>query len=165
MKDLINFFSRFFKTKRRDFMILYISVISCLGYIAIKTHYFRKGIQFGILAFAKAPALKLIQFSSTQVLFAILYWIQDSVELMFDCPPEFFAENQRVPCHILDITWPIIYQCWIWFAVVFNWQMFSVGRGNENKKPSENYSNHSMTQTLSSDSITYSVEFGNQLSC
>jgi len=139
---------------RGDFVILYIIAIICLAFISLSTYRFRQEIQFGVYNFAKAPASKLLRFSSVQFVFAVLYSIQDSLERLNHCPSENLAKDQTVICDLLDLSWAIIYQCWVWYAVLSNWRMFSIGEINENKQSSDSLLDSSMSKIPYSDLVS-----------
>jgi len=102
---------------------------------------------------AREPASKLIWFSSAQAAFTILYLIQDILELVYDCKPgeSSYVYEGPIQCEILSFSWLIIYQDWIWFAVLFNWKMFSLNEDSKIKKlTTDSFSNFAMNSPRSS---------------
>jgi len=133
-----------------DFILIYILAIVTLGYISIKTRKFREEIKFGLYSVAKEPASKLIKFSTIQALFAFVNLILDLFDLRMECIIDGERDNSSVSCAVSYILWIIVCQCWIWFAVLSNWEMFSLNKESEIEENPDLFSNFAMNSPRSS---------------
>jgi len=99
-----------------------------LSWIFFKTYRLREEIKFGPYSVARESATRLIQFSFIQISFAAFYIIKDVIDLKSDCPP---TPTDDGYCGYIDLFTVVLYQCWIWYALIFNWQMVSPRQSRE----------------------------------
>jgi len=143
---------RFFQESNRDYLLIDLLAILILGFIALNMSRYREEIKFGPYSVARESASKLILFSAIQAFFALLYLIQDLIDPLLKCSSLNLSESEAQVCAILDLSRLTVYQCWVWFAVFFNWKLGSMNQqqGNENTEITESSSNSSIRSSLRS---------------
>jgi len=133
---------QFLKSKRIDSFIIDVFAFLSLGIISLSAYRLRDEIKFGPYSVARESASKLIRFSSIQTVFALLALIQDSLAYIKKC------EDDTTFCQVLEFTETLIYQGWVWWAIFYNWKMFSVNE--EQEYSSESMSSGSISSMHSS---------------
>lgn len=119
---------RYFTEGGKDFYIMHIFDAIILLVILFRTYRLREEIRFGPYSVARESATRLIQFSFIQICFAAFYVIKDLLDLKADCPP---TPTDDGYCEYIDLFTVVLYQCWIWYALLFNWQMISPRQSRE----------------------------------
>jgi len=136
---------QFLKSKRIDSLIVDLFAFLVLGIVALSAYHFREEIKFGPYSRARESVSKLIRFSSMQAVFALLSLIQDIFIYTNKCVD--ISADERIACKVLGFTDIVIYQGWVWWAVFYNWKMFSV---KEERESTESISNGSVYSVRSS---------------
>ena len=102
-----------------------------LWFICFRTLQLRNEIKFGPYSI-QGSATKLIKFASIQASFTTIDLIFTFVNLSSSsCQERPLPDSQMTYCVTLDLIKLTLYQCWVWFAVYFNWKMIS---GSERKE-------------------------------
>jgi len=141
----------YFTTLRIDSLTLDLFSFLSLGAISLRAQSFRKEIKFGPYSVARESATKLIQFSSMEALFAFLSLTNDILRFLKQCPNQVDPDEENVFCAVLGFTDTVIYQGWVWWAIFYNWKMFSVQE--EREYSSESISSDANTSGCSSVSL------------
>jgi len=113
-----------------DFFIIHIVDSLLLLSVFFNTRRFRDEIKFGPYSVARESATILIRFALIQASFGAIYFIKDLLSFHLKCPITPSPEGQPENCSELDLLNSILYQCWIWYAILFNWKMVSVSQNN-----------------------------------
>jgi len=131
-----------------------------MGFVACNMSRFREEIKFGPYSVARESASKLILFSSIQAFFALLYLTQDLLDQVYHCSNNNLPDSTVQFCAILDLSRLIVYQCWVWFAVFFNWKLSSMNQPvSEEKEITDSLSNSNSNSNSSIRSSTRSSTF------
>jgi len=110
-----------------EFLPIHITGCIIMGIICLHTCYFRRQLlTCGPESIIREYASWLIQFSLIQFGFFAIYIIRDLISLDHDCLRKSLAESERDFCALFKPFEMIIYQCWIWYAIHFNWKMISM---------------------------------------
>jgi len=132
---------QYLKSRRIDPLIVDVFAWLSLGLISLGAYRFKEEIKFGPYSLARDSAAKLMKFSFVQGLFAFVYFFQDGFVYINSCS----AKDERNLCIGLRFTDLILYQGWVWWAVFYNWKMFSMKEENENSGNKDYASGNSMT--------------------
>jgi len=129
--------SKHFDKKGINYLLKDMLAFLILALISIGTSRFREQIKYGPYSVARESASILIRFSSLQAVFAILYAILDGMEILDDCLDEDSKNAESTSCSVLTFGGLIVYECWVWFAVISNWQLFSLNAENDVRESKE----------------------------
>jgi len=114
-----------------DFFIIHILDSLLLLSVFFNTRRFREEIKFGPYSVARESATILIRFALIQASFGVIYVMKDLLSFHLNCPVKPLPDGQPENCAELYLLNSVLYQCWIWYAILFNWKMVSVSQ-NQN---------------------------------
>jgi len=96
-----------------------------LWFICYKTFRLRHEINFGPFNIHES-ASKLIRFSCIQGLFSNLYAVMDILRYKEQCLASSIPPDNLTYCQVLGLINSIMYQCFIWYAILLNWKLIAV---------------------------------------
>ena len=101
-----------------------------LVYIIIEIKKLQDEIQFGPYS-TRGSSSKLIRFASIEACFFSLDWILALIISKSPCFESDLPDSEMSYCIVLDLLGLVLYQCWIWYAIFFNWKMLTLMERNE----------------------------------
>jgi len=102
-----------------------------LSFICFRTHRFKDEIKFGPYSIARESASRLTIFSLIQAFFCFAYLFRDALANGFSCSSQPTDDTQDLACNGLDLANSLLYQGWMWYAILFNWKAISVTSQNK----------------------------------
>ena len=139
------------KTDGRDFFIIDSVASLVLWFIFFRTLKYREEIKFGPYSMVRDSATSLATFALFETLFANAYLLKTIIFLKQDCT------NHATRCEIFSMIDTIIYQCWLIYPILFNWQMASMNKLSRSDSENPGRSTSFLSAMTGRDSLQISL--------